>query len=177
MHLIQQGGQENGFGSNKAIWGREKTRFRWGRPLGGVQVGHGSLWTGGDKQAVTIVSHRSLLRVWLLVRRQGVFHIWSLHHGTPDIVCPFLFLLQGQLFPVDGWEIILGANMGMFGWEDEIWGHSCCLHPSKGALWAEEQVYCIGLSRVKSGSVVGVTDRQRVSPDLRSNFRSSIFWV
>lgn len=77
VHRIQQGGQENGFGSNKAIWGREKTRFRWGRPLGGVQVGHGSLWTGGDKQAVTIVSHREFAEGVAAGPGQGVFHIWS----------------------------------------------------------------------------------------------------
>lgn len=90
----------------------------------------------------------------------GLSHL-VLHPGTPAIICSFLLRPQGQLAPDDGWEIILGANMEVFVWEDKIWGHSCCLHPSKGALWAEEQAYCIGLPRVKSGSVVGVTERQR----------------
>lgn len=61
---------------------------------------------------------------------------------------------SGQLTPVEGWEITLGENMGVFGWQEEIWGQGCCLHPSKRALWSEEQAYCIGLPRVKLGSVV-----------------------
>lgn len=46
-------------------------------------------------------------------------------------------------------------NLGVFSWKEEIWGHSCCLHPPKGALWTEEQAYCIGLQRTKLGSVGG----------------------
>ena len=67
-------------------------------------------------------------------------------------------------------------NLGVFGLEVEILGHSCCLHPSKGALWAEEQAYYIGHQRAKLGSVGGSDSRQRNLPDMRSNFRSSIFW-
>lgn len=49
----------------------------------------------------------------------------------------------------------LGENLGVSALEVEIWGHSCCLHPSGGALWAEEQAYCLGLQGDKLGSVGG----------------------
>lgn len=98
--------------------------------------------------------------------------------GTRHSYCLFFPLSSSRTAkPIESWEIVLGENLGEFEWEEEIWGRSCCLHPFKGVLWAEEQAYHIRLQRAKPGSMVEVTERQRSPPDLRSNFRSRIFWI
>lgn len=72
----------------RAIWDRDETRFGMETgPLGfqaGVQLGHGSLWTGEGKQAVTAVFHGELaaadtLCAWLLVLRLGMLQSWPGH--------------------------------------------------------------------------------------------------
>lgn len=44
-----------------------------------VQVGHGTLWTGRDKQTVTIVFHREFAEGLAAGAEQVMFHIWSGH--------------------------------------------------------------------------------------------------
>lgn len=58
------------------------------------------------------------------------------------------------------------ADLGALGWEVEILGHSCCLHPSKGALWAEEQASSTRCQRAKLGPVGGSDSRQRNLQDM-----------
>lgn len=116
---------------------------------------------------MTIFSHREFAEDLAagLEAGRGVFHSWLLYQGTPAIVCSSFLLPQGQLAPVDGWEIILGEDMGMFGWEDEIWGHSCCLHPSKGALWVEEKEGLVHWALKGVIRICGGSDREAEGPD------------
>lgn len=166
----------------RAIWGREETRFGMETgPLGfqaGVQLGHGSLWTGEGKQAVTTVFRGELAAADTLCLAAGSEdgNTSILARALGNSYCSsFLFLPQGKLSPVEGWEILLGENLGVFGWKEEIWGHSCCLHPSKGVSWTEKQAYCIGLQRAKLDSVGGNDSTAEKSIRFEIKFRIKYF--
>lgn len=123
---------------------------------------------------------------WGSGRRSWGEDVARLVRTLGDSYCSFVPVSSLRaLKPCWGLKNVLGENLGVFGWEEEIWGHSGGLHPSRGALWAEVQAYCTGLQRAnpglvaeeKSTSSLPGSERQAENPpDLRSNFRLSIFW-
>lgn len=109
---------------------------------------------GNASKLGLLFSMGRLLWFWLLVLRRGCLISGQ---GTREPILLFVlscFLLKSRN-PVEDWKILSGENLGVFGWEEGTWGHSCFLHPSKGALWAEEWAYGIGVQRAKLGFVGG----------------------
>lgn len=150
VHGIQQGGQENGSSSNKGHLGQEGDKV-WVEtgPLGfkaGVQLGCDSVWL---KKAIGLW----LLSLWAVAAAGALCPAAGdvsavIRASGSFLYCLFSLVSSSRALSLTGgWEILSGENLGVFGWEEEIWGHSCNLYPFKGALWTEEQTYYFGLQR------------------------------